>query len=111
MRHRQPAPGFLLVPRRLAHSSNCSKARRGAAAQSPRRVNRGSATVAAVADDPAQVVVYGVTCPHCGKTFREELLTGPAERYHGFKCPHCRLFVPFERASEQNGAEPPPRSQ
>jgi phage FluMu protein Com len=65
-----------------------------------------SATVAAVADDPAQVTVYDVTCPHCNKTFREELLTGPAERYHGFKCPHCRLFVPLERVSEQNGVEP-----
>lgn len=59
-----------------------------------------------VADEPAQATVYDVVCPHCGKSFREELLTGRAERYHGFKCPHCRLFVPFERVEEQDRAEP-----
>ena len=26
-----------------------------------------------------------------------ELIEGAAERYRGFKCPHCRLFVPAER--------------
>jgi hypothetical protein len=59
-----------------------------------------------VADDPVQGRVYEVLCPHCSKSFRKELLTGPAERYHGFKCPHCRLFVPFERVAEQEGVEP-----
>jgi hypothetical protein len=59
-----------------------------------------------VADDPPQAAVYEVTCPHCGKFFREELLTGPAARYNGFKCPHCRLFVPFERVADQDGVEP-----
>jgi transposase-like protein len=50
-----------------------------------------------VADQPVQGTVYEVSCPHCGKSFREELLSGPAARYQGFKCPHCRLFVPLER--------------
>ena len=59
-----------------------------------------------VADDPVQATVYDVVCPHCGKSFRDELLTGSAERYHGFKCPHCRLFVPLERVAEQHGVEP-----
>jgi hypothetical protein len=59
-----------------------------------------------VADVPPQATVYAVLCPHCGKSFRDELLTGPAERYHGFKCPHCRLFVPFERVAEQDAVEP-----
>jgi hypothetical protein len=45
---------------------------------------------------PAFVVV----CPHCKKPFEPELLEGPAARYRGFKCPHCRLFVPSERAPE-----------
>jgi predicted RNA-binding Zn-ribbon protein involved in translation (DUF1610 family) len=49
---------------------------------------------------------YDVTCPHCGQTFHEELLDGPAERYRGFKCPHCKLFVPFERANERDLVEP-----
>jgi DNA-directed RNA polymerase subunit RPC12/RpoP len=45
---------------------------------------------------------YLVVCPHCGKTFEGELLTAarPA-RSRGFKCPHCRLFVPFERANSK----------
>ena len=54
-----------------------------------------------MADDSPQATVYDVTCPHCGKSFREELLTGPAARYNGFKCPHCRLFVPFERVEAE----------
>ncbi len=59
-----------------------------------------------VTDHPAEDVVYDVTCPHCGKEFRGELLTGGAARYTGFKCPHCRLFVPYERADEQDLVEP-----
>jgi len=39
-----------------------------------------------------------VTCPHCGKGFTAEPLTDDAGRPGGFKCPHCRLFVPVERA-------------
>lgn len=59
-----------------------------------------------VTDDVAQDAVFEVTCPHCKKPFREELLTGAAARYTGFKCPHCRLFVPYERADEQDLVEP-----
>jgi DNA-directed RNA polymerase subunit RPC12/RpoP len=40
---------------------------------------------------------FEVECPHCHKTFAAELLEGAAQRYRGFKCPHCRLFVPVER--------------
>jgi hypothetical protein len=61
-----------------------------------------AATFARVADEPAQATVYDVSCPHCGKAFREELLSGPAARYQGFKCPHCRLFVPLERVAEES---------
>jgi len=28
-----------------------------------------------------------------------ELMAGGAERYRGFKCPHCRLFVPAARVN------------
>ena len=38
-----------------------------------------------------------VVCPHCKKTFVAELIEGSAERYRGFKCPHCKLFVPETR--------------
>jgi phage FluMu protein Com len=42
-----------------------------------------------------------VHCPHCRKAFAaEEIEGGGAARYHGFKCPHCKLFVPLERARE-----------
>jgi DNA-directed RNA polymerase subunit RPC12/RpoP len=40
-----------------------------------------------------------VVCPHCKKPFRAALMHGDAPRYEGFKCPHCRLFVPAERAA------------
>jgi DNA-directed RNA polymerase subunit RPC12/RpoP len=38
-----------------------------------------------------------VRCPHCKKSFQADLMAGGAERYRGFKCPHCRLFVPAAR--------------
>ena len=44
------------------------------------------------ADDATEVV-----CPHCKKRFTASLIAGSAERYRGFKCPHCKLFVPAAR--------------
>jgi DNA-directed RNA polymerase subunit RPC12/RpoP len=38
-----------------------------------------------------------IVCPHCKKPFSASLIPGSAERYRGFKCPHCRLFVPATR--------------
>lgn len=49
---------------------------------------------------------YEVVCPHCKKPFAAELLSGETERHQGFKCPHCRLFVAYERADEQDLVEP-----
>lgn len=50
---------------------------------------------------------FELECPHCHKTFSAELLEGTAARYRGFKCPHCRLFVPAERTdAEQNEGKP-----
>ena len=43
--------------------------------------------------------VHEVVCPHCKKPFTAELLDGEAERYRGFKCPHCKLFVPADRTT------------
>jgi tRNA(Ile2) C34 agmatinyltransferase TiaS len=54
-----------------------------------------------VAELQPSEATYQVVCPHCGKTFRSELLDGATARHHGFKCPHCKLFVPYERAEEQ----------
>jgi DNA-directed RNA polymerase subunit RPC12/RpoP len=44
--------------------------------------------------------VRRVVCPHCGKAFEPELLTSDSARApEGYKCPHCRLFVPADRAA------------
>jgi len=44
---------------------------------------------------------YDVECPHCHKTFAAEPIEGGrAARYTGFKCPHCKLFVPLLRATD-----------
>ena len=44
---------------------------------------------------------YEVECPHCHKTFvGEPMAGGRAARYLGFKCPHCKLFVPLQRAMD-----------
>jgi DNA-directed RNA polymerase subunit RPC12/RpoP len=45
-----------------------------------------------------------IVCPHCKKRFSGELLYGGAERYRGFKCPHCKLFVPAERVESEADA-------
>ncbi|MBA2331826.1 MAG: hypothetical protein H0V94_03440 [Actinobacteria bacterium] len=41
---------------------------------------------------------HDVSCPHCKKTFTATLI--PGRRARGFKCPHCRLFVPLERVAD-----------
>ena len=44
---------------------------------------------------------FEVACPHCHKTFEPEPLEGGrADRYQGFKCPHCKLFVPLQRVAD-----------
>jgi DNA-directed RNA polymerase subunit RPC12/RpoP len=50
-----------------------------------------------VAQDPPENDTTEVVCPHCKKRFNASLIAGGAERYRGFKCPHCRLFVPAAR--------------
>jgi DNA-directed RNA polymerase subunit RPC12/RpoP len=50
-----------------------------------------------VAEDEHEGTTAEVVCPHCKKTFTANLIAGGAERYRGFKCPHCRLFVPAAR--------------
>lgn len=41
---------------------------------------------------------HQVACPHCKKLFAATLIAG--RRSRGFKCPHCRLFVPLERSAD-----------
>jgi phage FluMu protein Com len=50
---------------------------------------------------------FEVECPHCHKSFdAEPMAGGRAARYRGFKCPHCKLFVPLERAADRALIEP-----
>ncbi|HEY7004710.1 MAG TPA: hypothetical protein VH281_10535 [Gaiellaceae bacterium] len=52
---------------------------------------------------PAPNRTYRLVCPHCQNPFEAELLTGGSDRHTGFKCPHCRLFVAYERAHSEDG--------
>lgn len=47
---------------------------------------------------PASPQPVELVCPHCKKTFTAELMAGETERHQGYKCPHCKLFVPADRA-------------
>jgi hypothetical protein len=57
-------------------------------------------------NEAAPDATFEVECPHCRKSFEAELMEGSAPRYEGFKCPHCRLFVPYRRADEQDLLKP-----
>ena len=58
-----------------------------------------SASVGEVTEEQS----FEVECPHCHKTFAAEPIEGGrAARYLGFKCPHCRLFVPLQRATDSD---------
>jgi transposase-like protein len=50
----------------------------------------------------SNVSAHAIVCPHCKKPFDGELLA-EGSRHEGFKCPHCRLFVPAERANGDGG--------
>ena len=57
--------------------------------------------------DTQQEAGFEVHCPHCHKPFAAAPHQGgSAARYRGFKCPHCRLFVPFHRAEDRDLLEP-----
>ena len=43
-------------------------------------------------------------CPHCRKSFSSSLL-GPNTARAGYKCPHCRLFIPLSRAEAPEQTE------
>jgi transposase-like protein len=53
-----------------------------------------------VAEAPNERNVFDVECPHCHKHFRTKLLEANSPRHAGFKCPHCRLFVAYDRAGD-----------
>lgn len=50
--------------------------------------------------DTGQKAEFTFECPHCHKPFDADVVQG-AGRIRGFKCPNCRLFVPYERVAEQ----------
>jgi hypothetical protein len=47
---------------------------------------------------PAETGTHEVVCPTARRAFTAELIAGQTERHRGFKCPHCKLFVPADRA-------------
>jgi hypothetical protein len=49
----------------------------------------------------AHATAFAVECPHCHKSFSGPLLGGAGARYRGFKCPHCKLFVPANHAVDR----------
>ena len=50
-------------------------------------------------DPDREKKLHEVECPHCHKPFRAELIRGETARHTGFKCPHCNLFVSYERTA------------
>ena len=51
---------------------------------------------------------FDVECPHCHKRFAAETIDGGrAARYRGFKCPHCKLFVPLQRTTDAGMSRDP----
>ena len=59
--------------------------------------------------EPSPLDDYEIVCPHCHKRFAGELIEGRAARYEGFKCPHCKLFVPLERVEGEERDPAAPR--
>ena len=57
--------------------------------------------------DATSGAAHVASCPHCHKPFDAELIAGGPERHRGFKCPHCKLFVPESRAEESRAADAP----
>jgi transposase-like protein len=60
-----------------------------------------------MATDAQSGNTQAVSCPHCHKPFAAELIAGGPERHRGFKCPHCKLFVPESRAEESRAEDTP----
>jgi transposase-like protein len=50
--------------------------------------------------------IFDVECPHCHRRFRSKLLVAQTARHEGFKCPHCKLFVAYERTGDANETAP-----
>jgi phage FluMu protein Com len=55
-----------------------------------------------VAEATRREDAFEVECPHCHRTFSGKLLSAESPRHAGFKCPHCRLFVAYERTAESD---------
>ena len=70
------------------------------------RCRGGIVSLSGMSEARDDVAAFELTCPHCRKPFAGHLLAGSAARYEGFKCPHCRLFVPLARIEQ-----PPIRSR
>ena len=88
-------PTSSAIPRRTG-SCSTRRAYEPSRTASASGVRYGDPMAADAAADNTQTA----SCPHCHKPFSAELIAGGAERHRGFKCPHCKLFVPESRAEE-----------
>jgi DNA-directed RNA polymerase subunit RPC12/RpoP len=48
----------------------------------------------------AESIEKDVVCVHCRRSFGAEVLS-PESARAGFKCPHCKLFMPLERVEPE----------
>ena len=75
--------------------------RRPAARRGADRVGHGrlrsAGTWTAMAEEPADDRRPRSSARTARRPSRADLMAGAAERYRGFKCPHCKLFVPAAR--------------
>jgi transposase-like protein len=55
-------------------------------------------------DQAQENELYEVDCPHCHKPFSAEVILGETARHTGFKCPHCNLFVAYDRTASEDPA-------
>ena len=53
-----------------------------------------------MAEAAPQNRAFEIECPHCHKSFQGKLLAADSPRHAGFKCPHCKLFITYERARD-----------
>ena len=49
---------------------------------------------------PAQKTLSRRAALTAARRFTGELIAGGVERHRGFKCPHCKLFVPESRVED-----------
>ena len=104
-----PGGATAIAPTPTKMSAKCRRTgqQRGVPSRRPSALNARAAagqtpvgSLSRVAETAPTQGVFDITCPHCGKAFTAELIAGTSKRHTGFKCPHCKLFVAYDRVGE-----------